>query len=84
MYYIYSGDNENEALVKANTAISLINEKSQEVCQADWVSNAQRLTANPEIGENIYYFGFQAPPEIFANGATCDLETEFSDSWFTV
>lgn len=81
-YYIYTGNNESEALEKANEAINLINEKTQEICSANWVDFAQRLTANPEIEGNIYYYGFQSPPPIFVNGSTCDLETEFQNDWF--
>lgn len=81
-YYIYTGNTASEALTKANTAISLINQKCQQICNANWVDSAQQLTADPEINEDIYYYGFQAPPEIFKNGSTCDLEIEFQSNWF--
>lgn len=80
-YCLYSG-NETEALTKANAAIALINEKCNEIASSNWVDHAQRLTADPEIEGTVYLYGFQAPPPIFVNGSTCDLQTEFSSDWF--
>ena len=82
-YWVYTGNNLLEAIAKANTAIELINEKGQEIFNGDVIGEPQTFE-NPTTHDGItYYCGFQAPPEFFINGATCDLVTEWTSEWFS-
>jgi hypothetical protein len=80
-FWIYTGSNEQEALEKANQNLNLINQKTQEICGQDWADNPQRLTANPEFEEHIYYYGFQKPYQNIENGAEFDREEIYQSSW---
>ena len=82
MHWIYTGNTEQEAQQKAQTNLDLVNAKFIEICGDPW-SDLRRLTANPEIDNNTYYYGFAKPPSQFEyNGAVYDLELEFDSSWF--
>ena len=81
-YWMYTGNDLQEATTKANTAIELINEKGQEIFGGNVISEPQTFINTPTIDGVIYYCGFSAPPEIFVNGASADLITEYDYEWF--
>lgn len=82
VYWIYTAETKQEALVKAQTELDKVNEKYlQIVGSGDWATIPQELTAEPEIEGVVYFYGFEKPPAIFQNGTTYDLEEVFSQQW---
>jgi hypothetical protein len=79
-FYIYTGTTKAIAEQKAIDNLALVNAKFVEITGDPW-GFVQKLTAEPIIDENTYYYGFQSPPTFFTNGAVCDLDTEFQFDW---
>lgn len=83
LWWIYTGNTEQEAQTKAQNALNIINTKLQTYTQdqnSTWAIE-RRLTANPEIEGNTYYYGFQKPYPNLIDTSTCDLEQEYSIDW---
>lgn len=81
-YYIYTGENFEEAEQKAQTNLDITNQNFLEKAGSGIFCDAvEILTANPVIEEHVYYCGFQEPPECIREGVEYDLCREYDSAW---
>ena len=80
-YYIYTSNTKEEAADKAQINLDRVNTNFQTLGGGIFCESIEELTANPEIEGNIYYYGFEEPPECARSGIEFDKCEEYQQSW---
>lgn len=77
MWLLYTNlENAQTELAKIQVNIKLLNP------DASYLTEPNQLTANPEINNTVYLYGFPKPDNNIIQGVTWELEDEWSQDWF--